>query len=199
MDSVASPITQDFLRQWYEQEAERNDQVNIYRVPHARRRMETIRELLMPIVHNARVLDIGCGMGLYTKWCMDVGAKEAVGVDIAQRNIDQAQDTWHDPGLSFMQASWDELPANLVDFDVVLATEVLEHAIYPDHLARECLSRGKYVVASSPISEPEWEKPFDVQGHLHSFRRSTFEALFDVPRYTFTDELYCYVVACVEV
>lgn len=191
--------SQSFLRDWYEREAERNDQVNIYRVPHAKRRMQTVADLLAPLVDGGRVLDIGCGMGMYCAICVQHGAKEVVGVDIAQVNIDKAEQLCADLNeVSFVRASWDQLPDDLTGFDIVLATEVLEHAVYPERVARQCLERGKHVVASSPISEPHWPNPFEVQGHLHSFRRLTFEALFDTARYSFTDDLYCYVVATTE-
>jgi SAM-dependent methyltransferase len=46
---------------------------------------------LFPDLPNKKVLDIGCGSGHSLKWCKDHGAAELWGLDISERQLENAQ------------------------------------------------------------------------------------------------------------
>ena len=71
-----------------------------------------------------RVLDIGCGNGIYTQWL----AKKcdfAVGIDHNQKNLDWAKTEF--PHCEFVFSNGESLPFDDESFGAVMLTEVLEH------------------------------------------------------------------------
>ena len=106
---------------------------------------------LLPDVSGRRVLDAGCGPGVYSAWLLDQGA-EVVGVDVSQRMVElawqrtQGRASFHraDLGapLSFLDAS---------SFDIVLCPLVLEYVRDWRAVLREfhrLLVPGGHLVAS---------------------------------------------------
>lgn len=190
-------VTQEFLAEWYEQEALRNPQSQMYRELHAKQRFATVTHLLGDVIKGKDVLDVGCGEGLYTLWCVHNGADWATGFDISERNITAAKSNAKLDdvlNVTFEVQSWDDLFD--CGYDVVLATEVFEHALDPQALAVKCQAAGKVLVASAPISEPSVPNdPWKLQGHLHCFRVYSFVSMFEGVTYYFHDGLYCYVMA----
>ncbi len=71
-----------------------------------------------------RVLDVGCGNGIYTHW---LGKKcgQAVGVDHNQPNLDWAKREF--PECEFVFSDGESLPFEDESFGAVMLTEVLEH------------------------------------------------------------------------
>lgn len=199
--------SQAFLQAWYEDEAQRNDQTHIYRVPWAQKRRDTLMEYLLPLVSGARVLDIGCGMGMYSLWMVLKGAKYIKGIDVAQSNIASANHaaqssiTKGDLQWSrcfFERASWDEWTTETV-YDLVLATEVFEHAVSPGELMQKCAMWGHRLIATCPLEPETPANPWIVQGHLHTFTTEQFvqlvkDAGFDLT-VSWSDGMYCYVDA----
>ena len=187
-------VTESFLRQWYDTEALRNPQSQIYRLPHAQKRMAVIKDLLADRIQGSAVLDVGCGQGLYSQWCLANGAGYVTGFDISPRNIQQARIlTQGYKNCAFTVRSWDNA-FDADDYDVVLATEVFEHALHPKELAERCMA-GRVLIASAPISEPcVPDDPWKEQGHLHCFRNHTFVELFGKVHLWFNDGIYAYVV-----
>ena len=81
--------------------------------------------LLDAVSAGDRVLDLGCGNGTFTAEIARAGAR-AVGVDIAEAALKQARAAH--PPLDFRLASIDgSLPLEDCEFDVVWASEVIEH------------------------------------------------------------------------
>lgn len=73
-------------------------------------------------LEHARILDVGCGLGLYVRRFRDLSA-DVHGVDIDPDKVRQASETL--PNIR--QGSADHLPYPDSYFDVVLSHEVLEH------------------------------------------------------------------------
>lgn len=72
-----------------------------------------------------RALDLGCGNGAFTAALAQAGA-EAIGVDVAEEALRRARRAHS--GISFMLARVDgPLPLEDLAFDVVWASEVIEH------------------------------------------------------------------------
>lgn len=66
---------------------------NVYDLPTVRCYSSNIRLLVEPLVkNNARVLDLACGAGFFSREVLKWGAREVVGVDISTAMIDVAKD-----------------------------------------------------------------------------------------------------------
>jgi ubiquinone/menaquinone biosynthesis C-methylase UbiE len=90
--------------------------------PDRRRRMNL---LLTEVSPDQRVLDMGCGTGVFTTALREAGAR-VVGVDVAQAALDRARA--RDPELELRRVEFDQpLPFEDSSFDLVWASEVIEH------------------------------------------------------------------------
>lgn len=91
-------------------------------------------------LQGCRLLDIGCGNGLYTIKMAQVGA-QGVGIDIEQDSVQQAQNfrVRHEADdVQFLLASGSELPFGDSSFDLVTMIEVLEHVHRDRETLKEC-------------------------------------------------------------
>ncbi|MEU0938307.1 class I SAM-dependent methyltransferase [Embleya sp. NPDC005971] len=85
-----------------------------------------VRELVRPA--GARVLDVGCGGGVYTTKWLDLGAASAVGVDFSAAILSGARErAGRRPGLSFHQG--DAYATGLPDgaADIVFERALIHH------------------------------------------------------------------------
>jgi len=109
---------------------------------------------------GTRVLDVGCGIGLYANALKGQGA-EVVGIDTNKENIEQAQAIF--PDIVFNQAQGEHLPFKPASFDIVLLNEVLEHVEDDKKTAAECLRvlrpGGKIIIFA-----PNKGFPFETHG-----------------------------------
>ena len=79
-------------------------------------------------LEGCRVLDVGCGSGFYTEYCLRNHVGEYVGLDIAQVSVETLRRQY--PQFRFMIGDVSDerlLPGS--DFDVVLAADVLFHIV----------------------------------------------------------------------
>jgi SAM-dependent methyltransferase len=132
-----------------------------------------------------RVLDLGCGAGRFTAELARLGTAP-IGVDIAQAAIDRARASY--PELDFRQVPFEgPLPFDDVSFDVVWASEVIEHvadtARWLSEVRRVLVPRGRLLVTTpshgrlrvafgglEAFSEP-------LGDHLHLYTRGSLEKL----------------------
>jgi ubiquinone/menaquinone biosynthesis C-methylase UbiE len=99
------------------------------------RRVETILELLPRLGADAKLLDVGCLEGSYTRLYADaIGAGDVHGVDVSLNDQARAKGV---QSVEFDLNSGAPLPYGDAEFDVVVCIESLEH-IYPtDFMLRE--------------------------------------------------------------
>jgi ubiquinone/menaquinone biosynthesis C-methylase UbiE len=99
------------------------------------RRVETILELLPRLGPEAKLLDVGCLEGSYTRMYAEaVGAGSVHGVDLSLIEAAHAKGV---EAIEFDLNSGEKLPYADAEFDVVVCIESLEH-IYPtDFMLRE--------------------------------------------------------------
>jgi SAM-dependent methyltransferase len=131
----------DALRDVYERRAEVHypEPVDLPD-PAADRKFERISDALREHLPGRRLLDAGCGDGRYFAVIAERPPTERlVGCDIAQRILDTARATATRAGLEpeLLRANVESLPFEDGAFDLVLCSQVLEHALDPAAALRE--------------------------------------------------------------
>lgn len=91
--------------------------------------------------NGLRILDIGCGGGLLCEPLARLGA-EVTGIDPVEENIVIAKDHAESMELpiTYLASAIEDLPHTLPPFDVIVASEIIEHVADPDGFLRECVS-----------------------------------------------------------
>ena len=84
------------------------------------------------------VLDIGCGEGVLTEqWAQALGSGRVVGTDLEDPKLEAEWATRRRPNLQFEVMPVESLSFADDEFDLVAATEVLEHVDHPDAAVAE--------------------------------------------------------------
>ncbi|MEH6891741.1 class I SAM-dependent methyltransferase [Bacillus sp. JJ864] len=85
-------------------------------------------------VKEKRVIDIGCGGGIYTKQLALMGAAEVIGVDFSNQMVQAAKENCaHISNISFIQGDAYNIPFADESFDIVLSRAVIHHL---DHIPK---------------------------------------------------------------
>lgn len=147
-----------------------------------------------------RILDIGCGDGVFTKILKDSFKSEVYGIDISKKALKKAQKR----GIKIKNYDIDgkKLPFKNNYFDLVICGDVIEHIINTSKLIKEVkriLKKGGIVIASVPnfsawynriitlfgyqplwvdFSEEELIQNYITTGHVRLFNKKSLEALF---------------------
>lgn len=113
------------------------DQADAYLSEKVDRRILRIREFLRQtwegLAAPAAALDIGCGNGAILNR-LPAGVYKA-GIDVSEKLLDLAKAK----GVDTFRVNVDESPLPFPDgrFDLVMATDVIEHVVHTDHLMNE--------------------------------------------------------------
>lgn len=141
---------------------------------------------------GARVLDVGCGSGQFSKLIIDHKEVEIVGFEPQPERAEAARKLGFEVHVGELT---EEYLRSLPPFDVVLFLDVLEHVMSPSELlaiARTGLKPGGFVVASIP-NVAHWTVRLDIlrgkfnyqpvgimdSTHLRWFTASTVRMLFE--------------------
>lgn len=106
---------------------------------------------------RGKVLDFGCGTGLWREVLRLSGASEYIGVDTNDRMIDGARSRWGDDGTFANIVFDDPLPFADGEFDTVFSCAVLQHNRneYKPHIFREfrrvLKAGGHYVMTENRV------------------------------------------------
>ncbi len=149
-----------------------------------------------------RVLDFGCGNGALTSVLHSQGFAESIlGVDISKKGIAAAQE--HEaPGLSFQHLTSLRDLAGLGQFDLVVASHVLEHVPNVDELLDLFLSIAPMFIIEVPLERNlnlyfrKWFRGIDPRandvGHVHFWNRAGVRSLLNRKNITILSEkCYC--------
>ncbi len=103
------------------------------------RRIEVIQQLLPEITPETKVLEIGCGAGLF---CFELASKAnlVVGVDIARFVLTFADTVRYVLGkdnVVFSNGDAEHLSFRENMFDLVICSEVMEHVLFPEAVLAE--------------------------------------------------------------
>jgi ubiquinone/menaquinone biosynthesis C-methylase UbiE len=153
-------------------------------------RKSMLKAALAGLRPGARVLDAGCGDGVFTVFLNKEGFN-AVGIDISQSGIENARRRY--PGLRFEVASLENsLPFENETFDAVWCTEVLEHLFDVRAALAEInriLRSGGVLVLTTPyhgvvknlvISLVAFDRHYDTCGpHIRFFTRRSLKSCLE--------------------
>jgi 2-polyprenyl-3-methyl-5-hydroxy-6-metoxy-1,4-benzoquinol methylase len=137
------------------------------------------------------VLDVGCGEGVLTEqWADRIAPGRIVGIDLDDPKL---ADEWagrQRPNLTFAPMEVEDLRFADDEFDLVAATEVLEHVTDPERaLAEMARVAGRHLLVSVP-HEPLWRglnmargaylrQLGNTPGHLNHWTRRSFVSLLE--------------------
>ena len=141
-----------------------------------------------------RIVDIGCGNGAL---CRELASRgyEVVGCEPSADGVRVAQSAA--PELMFHQLGVDDEPSAVGNesFDVAIATEVIEHLVWPRNLprfAKQVLRPGGHLIISTPYHgymkylvlalTNKWDahlNPFWDGGHIKFWSRKTLSQLLN--------------------
>ncbi len=145
-------------------------------------RQTMLKAALSHLPPKARVLDSGCGNGVFTAFLQELGF-DVVGIDISTTAVEHAKQQC--PSIQFKVASLEgRLPFQNEEFDAVWCTEVLEHVFDVDKALTEIkriLRSGGKLVLTTPyhglvknlvISILAFNRHYDPRGpHIRFFSR----------------------------
>lgn len=119
---------------------------------------ESIYVFASRFLTRGRVLDLGCGTGYGAARMRSAGGdrvEEVVGVDLDPRNVRFARRRFGAPGLQFVVGDAEALPESLGPFDLIVASNVLEHLCDVDGALDGLVGRlvvdGAFVAVVPPI------------------------------------------------
>jgi 2-polyprenyl-3-methyl-5-hydroxy-6-metoxy-1,4-benzoquinol methylase len=109
------------------------------------------------------VLDVGCGEGVLTaQWAQRLqagrlGSGRVVGIDLEDPKLEAEWSARRGrPNLEFRAMSAERLEYSDDEFDLVAATEVLEHVAEPHRVVEEMARVAKHFLIVSVPREPLW-------------------------------------------
>jgi ubiquinone/menaquinone biosynthesis C-methylase UbiE len=137
----------------------------------------------------ASVLDVGCGEGVLTEqWADRIAPGRIVGIDLDDPKLTAEWAGRRRPNLTFAPMEVERLQFADNEFELVAATEVLEHVTEPERaLAEMARVAGESLLVSVP-HEPLWRalnmargaylRQFgNTPGHLNHWTRRSFVSL----------------------
>jgi ubiquinone/menaquinone biosynthesis C-methylase UbiE len=137
----------------------------------------------------ASLLDVGCGEGVLTEqWAERIAPGRVVGIDLDDEKLRAEWAGRRRPNLTFTAMEVERLQFADAEFELVAATEVLEHVTDPERaLAEMTRVAGRHLLVSVP-HEPLWRalnmargaylrQLGNTPGHLNHWTRRSFVSL----------------------
>ena len=152
---------------------------------------ESIYRFASRYAPSAIVLDAGCGTGYGSRILAEAGASQVLGVDIDPLSIAFARRRYRTSTLAFQKANCQALSVPGAHFDLVFASNVLEHLERPERfvsIAFEALRPGGHALfAVPPITSSEMAAVHhDIHYHRSNLTVAAWHALLTTPAWSVT-------------
>jgi 2-polyprenyl-3-methyl-5-hydroxy-6-metoxy-1,4-benzoquinol methylase len=152
---------------------------------------ESIYRFASRYAAGANVLDAGCGTGYGSRILAEAGASHVVGVDIDPLSIAFARRRYRTATLAFRKANCQNLVVPSGHFDLVFASNVLEHLEQPERFVSTAFEtlrpRGHALFAVPPITSSETAAVHrDIHYHRSNLTVAAWHALLSTPAWVVT-------------
>ncbi|KAI0100526.1 S-adenosyl-L-methionine-dependent methyltransferase [Nemania sp. FL0031] len=115
---------------------------------------------MLPDLKGARVLDLGCGFGWFSRFARSEGAAHVHGIDLSAKMLDKARSMTCDDAIIYEEADLDDLTLPEAEYDVVFSSLAFHYlALLPSLMAEisRSLKRGGRLVFS--VEHPLFTAP----------------------------------------
>ncbi|ADU31097.1 class I SAM-dependent methyltransferase [Evansella cellulosilytica] len=85
-----------------------------------------IRKLL-PRLHDLTILDLGCGMGQFARYCIENGAKEVIGTDISNKMLAIAKEQYAHKKIKYIHSAMEDIQFPKAYYDLVVSSLALHY------------------------------------------------------------------------
>jgi ubiquinone/menaquinone biosynthesis C-methylase UbiE len=82
---------------------------------------------LLPDLHGAKVLDLGCGYGWFCRWAREAGAAKVLGIDVSEKMLARARADTEDAAIAYRRANMESLALPGDAFDLVYSSLALHY------------------------------------------------------------------------
>lgn len=138
-------------------------------------------------VKQGKILDVGAGNAWIAEHYIKKGF-EVVSMDISLVNLKKAKEKVPHPLHSCVSSDAFSLPYKDSSFDLVVASEVIEHVHDPEGFVKELsrvVKKGGQLIITTPYKEKlqyslciHCNKPTPLHAHIHSFDEKILASLF---------------------
>ncbi|KAI1182040.1 methyltransferase domain protein [Nemania serpens] len=115
---------------------------------------------MLPDLKGAEVLDLGCGLGWFSRFARSHGAAHVHGIDLSTNMLDKARDMTSDAAITYEGADLEDVTLPEAEYDVVFSSLALHYLVRLPRLIAEIsksLKRGGYLVFS--VEHPIFTAP----------------------------------------
>lgn len=125
---------------------------------------------LLPELHEARVLDLGCGFGWFSRYARERGAAHVLGLELSEKMLERARSMGSDPAIEYRRTDLETAELPEAAFDLAFSSLALHYiadlGALLGKVSRALVPGGSLVVSMEhPIfmapSRPGW-----VSGHV---------------------------------
>jgi len=134
------------------------------------------------------ILDVGCGKGWVAEHFLQRGLK-VHSLDVSASNPARAKELYPSEDHTGIAADSFHLPFADNSFDVVIASEIIEHIVIPAEFVKELfrvVKRGGRLIVSTPYKEKliyylcvHCNKKTPAHAHIHSFDEKKLESCYN--------------------
>ncbi len=159
---------------------------------------ESIYRFAAPYARDASVLDAGCGTGYGSRILAEAGARQVLGVDVDPLSIAYSRRRFATATLGFERADCQTLTFSPARFDLVFASNVLEHLERPERFvatAFEALRAGGHALFAVPpiTSAATAALHSDIHYHRSNLTVAAWHALLTAQAWTVTPFAHTFV------
>lgn len=99
---------------------------------------------LMPDLAGLEVVDLGCGMGWFTRWAAEHGAARVVGIDLSEKMIEEARARTPPSSIQYRLADLEHLRPLDGSFDFAYSSLAFHYVEDFKKLANQALREGSF-------------------------------------------------------